>query len=114
MYWLVRGGPGDCEWKYVACSFGRIWLISYDLLVNEQYFSLTPNQSIIFSAILISQTWRFPAPLQEQNGDRDRWAYVLVWAVVVAVVSFSSSAFLAAVASGDPFLASFVRHHLGA
>jgi len=31
-----------------ACSLGRIWLISHGLLVNEHYFSLIPNQSIVF------------------------------------------------------------------
>ena len=30
-----------------ACSLGRIWLISRVLSANEQYFSLTPNQSIV-------------------------------------------------------------------
>ena len=34
-----------------ACSFGRIWLISHGLSANEHYFSLTPNQPTILSAM---------------------------------------------------------------
>ena len=36
---------------YSACSFGRIWLISHGLSANEQYFSLTPNQPTVLSAM---------------------------------------------------------------
>jgi len=30
---------------------GRIWLISHGLSANEQYFSLTPNQPTVLSAM---------------------------------------------------------------
>ena len=33
------------------CSLGRIWLISSGLSANEQYFSFTPNQSAVLSAM---------------------------------------------------------------
>ena len=36
---------------YSACSFCRIWLISYGLSANEQYFSLTTNQPTVLSAM---------------------------------------------------------------
>jgi len=46
-----------------AYSLGRIWLISYDLSVNEQHFSLTPNQPTVLSAMAYKsnkpkQKWR--------------------------------------------------------
>jgi len=34
-----------------ACLLGHIWLISHDLSDNEQYFSLTPNQPTVLSAM---------------------------------------------------------------
>ena len=37
---------------YTECSFGRIWFISHGLSTNEQYFSLTPNQSTVLSAMV--------------------------------------------------------------
>ena len=36
--------------SYSTCSLCRIWLINYGLSVNEQYFSLTPNQPTALSA----------------------------------------------------------------
>jgi len=36
---------------YTSCSLGLVWLISRTFSANEQYFSLTPNQSIVLSAI---------------------------------------------------------------
>jgi len=36
---------------YAACSLARIWLISHSLSANEQYFSLTPNQPTVLSAM---------------------------------------------------------------
>ena len=34
-----------------ACSLARFWLISHGLSANEQYFSLTPNQTTVLSAM---------------------------------------------------------------
>ena len=45
------GGNGTEPKSTAAYSLGRIWLINYDLLVNEQYFSLTPNQPTVLSTM---------------------------------------------------------------
>ena len=39
----------DKEWS--PCSLGLVWLISRTFSANEQYFSLIPNQTAIFSAM---------------------------------------------------------------
>ena len=38
-------------YRLSSCSFGPVWLISCTFFTNEQYFSLTPNQPTIFSAM---------------------------------------------------------------
>ena len=49
----VIGGPWHFHSPVVstACSLGRIWLISHGLSANEQYFSFTPNQPTVLSAM---------------------------------------------------------------
>jgi len=39
----------------MACSLARIWLLSHGLSANEQYFSLTPNQPTVLSAMAYKQ-----------------------------------------------------------
>ena len=47
--WILSGDAMRCESMVSAGSLGGIWFISHGLSANEQYFSLTPNQSTVLS-----------------------------------------------------------------